>query len=93
MRTGITTTLTRRNLLATTAGATAASLAMPGYLRAQGAAIKVGYAWSVSSQHPGGINTAFADGSVRFIKNAISPVTWFALQTIRNGEVVSADSF
>ena len=29
MRTGITTTLTRRNLLATTAGAAAASLAMP----------------------------------------------------------------
>jgi len=42
MRTGITTTLTRRNLLATTAGAAAASLAMPSYLRAQGASIKVG---------------------------------------------------
>jgi prepilin-type N-terminal cleavage/methylation domain-containing protein/prepilin-type processing-associated H-X9-DG protein len=54
---------------------------------------KVGYAWSVSSLHPGGINTAFADGSVRFIKNSINPVTWFALQTIRSGEVVSADSF
>src|SRR6516225_3151600 len=42
MRTGITTTLTRRNLLATTAGAAAASLAMPSYLRAQGASITGG---------------------------------------------------
>jgi len=55
--------------------------------------VKVGYAWSISSMHPGGVNTAFADGSVRFIKNSISPVTWFALQTIANGEVVSADSY
>ena len=54
---------------------------------------KVGYAWSISSWHPGGINASFADGSVRFIKNSINPVTWFALQTTSGGEVVSADAF
>ena len=54
---------------------------------------KLGYAWSIGSLHPGGVNVGFADGSVRFIKNTISPVTWFSLQTINNGEIVSADSF
>jgi prepilin-type N-terminal cleavage/methylation domain-containing protein/prepilin-type processing-associated H-X9-DG protein len=51
------------------------------------------YAWVMSSQHPGGINVAFADGSVRFVKNTISTTTWWALNTIKNGEVVSADSY
>ena len=31
---------------------------------------------SASSYHPGGVNTLLADGSVRFIKNTISPFTW-----------------
>ncbi len=30
------------------------------------------YPYSASSQHPGGVNMAFTDGSVRFIKNTIS---------------------
>jgi len=47
---------------------------------------------SASSLHPGGVNTVFADGSVKFIKNSISPVTWRALGTIAGGEVISADS-
>ncbi len=54
---------------------------------------RLGYAWSISSHHSGGINTAFADGSVRFIKNTISPSTWFALNTMGNGEVISSDSY
>ena len=29
---------------------------------------------SASSKHPGGVNALFADGSVRFIKNTVSPV-------------------
>jgi prepilin-type processing-associated H-X9-DG protein len=46
-----------------------------------------------SSKHPGGVNTLFADGSVHFIKNSISPVTWYALGTIAGGEVISSDSY
>jgi len=52
----------------------------------------LGYAWSPGSAHPGGMNVAFGDGSVKFIKNTISPVVWFAVQTQDNGEVISSDS-
>jgi prepilin-type N-terminal cleavage/methylation domain-containing protein/prepilin-type processing-associated H-X9-DG protein len=48
---------------------------------------------AASSMHPGGVNALFADGSVRFVKNTISPVTWTALGTIAGGEVVSADQY
>jgi len=54
---------------------------------------RLGYAWTSSSRHPGGINTGFADGSVRFIKDSINPDVWFNVQTIAGGEVVSSDSF
>ena len=46
-----------------------------------------------SSRHSGGVNALFADGSVRFAKNSINPVTWRALGTIAGGEVVSADQY
>jgi prepilin-type N-terminal cleavage/methylation domain-containing protein/prepilin-type processing-associated H-X9-DG protein len=45
------------------------------------------------SYHAGGVNVAFADGSVKFVKNTINPVAWRALGTRAAGEVVSADSF
>jgi prepilin-type processing-associated H-X9-DG protein len=45
------------------------------------------------SYHPGGVNVTFGDGSVRFIKNTINPLTWRALGTKLGGEVVSADSY
>jgi prepilin-type N-terminal cleavage/methylation domain-containing protein/prepilin-type processing-associated H-X9-DG protein len=45
------------------------------------------------SQHPGGVNVGFCDGSVRFLKNSVNPVTYMALSTSRGGEVVSADSY
>jgi prepilin-type N-terminal cleavage/methylation domain-containing protein/prepilin-type processing-associated H-X9-DG protein len=45
------------------------------------------------SRHPGGINAGFGDGSVRFVKNSISPPTWIALGSIGSGEVVSSDSY
>lgn len=54
---------------------------------------RLGYAWSVGSLHPGGINSAFADGSVKFLKNSINPGVWFALNSIGNGEIISADSY
>ena len=37
------------------------------------------YQWVMGSKHPGGLNILFADGSVHFIKNSISPATWYAL--------------
>lgn len=46
-----------------------------------------------ASRHPGGANTAFCDGSVKFIKATISNATWGALGTRAGGEVVSADSY
>lgn len=45
------------------------------------------------SYHSGGANVAFADGSVRFIKDSISLPTWYALGTRAGGEVVSSDSY
>jgi prepilin-type N-terminal cleavage/methylation domain-containing protein/prepilin-type processing-associated H-X9-DG protein len=44
------------------------------------------------SFHSGGVNTLMADGSVKFIKSSINQLTWFALGTKANGEVISADS-
>jgi prepilin-type processing-associated H-X9-DG protein len=54
---------------------------------------KLQYAWRVGSKHPGGVNVTMGDGSVRFIKNTVNPYTWWALQTIKSGEVVSADAY
>jgi prepilin-type processing-associated H-X9-DG protein len=45
------------------------------------------------SHHPGGVNSLFGDGSVRFIKNSINWQTWRGLGTIAGGEVISADSY
>ena len=45
------------------------------------------------SYHPGGVNVSFCDGSVRFIKNSINPVTWLALGSIAGNEVISADAY
>jgi prepilin-type N-terminal cleavage/methylation domain-containing protein/prepilin-type processing-associated H-X9-DG protein len=46
-----------------------------------------------SSHHPGGVNVLFADGSVRFVKDSISPPTWWALGSRNGGEVLSSDSY
>ena len=48
---------------------------------------------SANSNHPGGVNVTFTDGSVRFIKDSISLVTWQALGTRNGGEVISSDSY
>jgi len=45
------------------------------------------------SYHPGGVTAAMCDGSVRFVKNSISLVTWRAISSTQGGEVVSADAF
>jgi prepilin-type N-terminal cleavage/methylation domain-containing protein/prepilin-type processing-associated H-X9-DG protein len=46
-----------------------------------------------TSRHPGGVNEAFADGSVRFMKNTIGLQPWWALGTRASGEVISADAY
>jgi prepilin-type processing-associated H-X9-DG protein len=45
------------------------------------------------SRHPGGVNTLFGDGSVHFIKNAMSPMTWVQLGSINGGEVIGSDQY
>ena len=48
---------------------------------------------AASSRHPGGVNTAFADGSVKFIKSSINNAAWVGLGTRNGGEIVSSDSY
>jgi len=48
---------------------------------------------NASSNHPGGVNVAFMDGSVKFVKSSVSNAAWYALATPNNGEVLSADSY
>ena len=46
-----------------------------------------------SSNHPGGVNIGFADGSVRWIKDAITPNTWWSLGTRNGQEALSSDAY
>jgi len=46
---------------------------------------------NASSNHPGGVNVLFMDGSVRFIKSSVSYIAWYAIATPDNGEVVGSD--
>jgi prepilin-type N-terminal cleavage/methylation domain-containing protein/prepilin-type processing-associated H-X9-DG protein len=48
---------------------------------------------SASSLHPGGVNVAFGDGSVKFIKSTVNYKAWYAIATPNGGEVVSQDEF
>jgi prepilin-type N-terminal cleavage/methylation domain-containing protein/prepilin-type processing-associated H-X9-DG protein len=48
---------------------------------------------SSRSFHPGGVNSLFGDGSVKYIKNSINEVTWWAIGTKNGGEVVSSDAY
>ncbi|HEX3447898.1 MAG TPA: H-X9-DG-CTERM domain-containing protein, partial [Isosphaeraceae bacterium] len=46
-----------------------------------------------SSNHPGGVNIAFADGSVRWVKNSVTPNTWWSLGTRNGQEALSSDAY
>jgi prepilin-type N-terminal cleavage/methylation domain-containing protein/prepilin-type processing-associated H-X9-DG protein len=46
-----------------------------------------------SSNHPGGVNVLLMDGSVRFIKNSVNHLTWYALATPNNREDISSESY
>jgi prepilin-type N-terminal cleavage/methylation domain-containing protein/prepilin-type processing-associated H-X9-DG protein len=71
--------------------------------------VREAWLWSASSQHPGGVNVLFADGSVHFLKDTIQsreldpdlgmpvdgsvPGVWQALGTRNGGEAVGAGEF
>jgi prepilin-type N-terminal cleavage/methylation domain-containing protein/prepilin-type processing-associated H-X9-DG protein len=48
------------------------------------------YGEELASQHPGGVNTLFADGSVHFLKNQLDNRTLSALCTRASGEVIGS---
>ena len=50
-------------------------------------------ALTATSNHPGGVNVAFCDGSVHFIKDSISPQVWWALGSRNVGETIGSDQY
>jgi len=56
--------------------------------------VGTGYGFfSARSRHPGGVNVLLADGSVRFIKDTISPMVWYSLATATGNETISSDQY
>jgi len=56
-----------------------------------GGARRCTYAWGFSSNHSGGTNFVFLDGSVKLIRDGIDPLTWRAICTPEGGEVISGN--
>ena len=48
---------------------------------------------NASSNHPGGVNVLFMDGSVRFVKSSVGYQPWVGISTVAGGETVSMDAF
>ena len=46
-----------------------------------------------TSNHPGGVNVGFCDGSVHFIKDTVALQAWWALGSRALGETVSSDQY
>lgn len=46
--------------------------------------------FSAASFHPGGVNAAMADGSVRFVRQTVSLATWRAIGSRAGGEVITS---
>ncbi len=53
----------------------------------------IGAAITATSNHPGGVNVGFSDGSVKFIKDSVGIQPWWALGSRNGGEVISSDSY
>jgi prepilin-type N-terminal cleavage/methylation domain-containing protein/prepilin-type processing-associated H-X9-DG protein len=45
------------------------------------------------SNHPGGVNALFGDGSVHFLKDTINLVAFRSLLTLSGGDVISSDAY
>ena len=43
--------------------------------------------------HPGGVQVALADGSVRFVSESVEPAVWWAAGTRAGGEPLDAGKF
>jgi prepilin-type processing-associated H-X9-DG protein len=53
----------------------------------------LGHTDEMYSLHPGGANVLIGDGSVRFVRQSINLLTWAAMSSRSNGEVISADAY
>ncbi len=53
----------------------------------------IGAAITATSNHPGGVNMAFCDGSVKFIKDSVNIQTWWALGTRAGKEIIGGDAY
>jgi prepilin-type processing-associated H-X9-DG protein len=53
----------------------------------------IGAAITATSNHPGGVNIAFCDGSVKFVKDSVDTQTWWALGTRAGKEIIGSDGY
>ena len=53
----------------------------------------LGHTDEMYALHPGGANVLMGDGSVRFVKSSVNLLSWQALSSRSNGEVISGDSY
>jgi prepilin-type N-terminal cleavage/methylation domain-containing protein/prepilin-type processing-associated H-X9-DG protein len=53
----------------------------------------IGAAITATSNHPGGVNVAFGDGSVKFVKDSVDLQTWWALATRAGKEIIGSDAY
>ena len=47
--------------------------------------------YKAASNHPRGLNMILADGSVHFVKNTVSQLTWVQLLSKSDGQVTGTD--
>jgi prepilin-type N-terminal cleavage/methylation domain-containing protein/prepilin-type processing-associated H-X9-DG protein len=53
----------------------------------------IGAAITATSNHSGGVNIAFCDGSVKFVKDSVDLKTWWGLGTRNGHEILGNDSY